>query len=460
MTNNYELVLISMLRDEDLQRLFFQHLQPSEIVEDVSRLTYESLRAAGSSDMGLIKLELSKRCRTPQITQDILTELNSVPVPILATAGKRSFETIVGKLEAYVRWRKFATHAEQMSSQDFTSVYPNHERYDRCIEAAKFRIDPTAGDGTFRFSEEDDFLRAMELASCGGKAVPSTCALITESLDDDGYTPGSVNLVVAPPGVTKSTFLCSEAVAFIKNGLNVLHYTIGDLSAFDVWKKYTANYLKTNLNHVKIHAAELNADKRVKDMFSHQVSRVVGAYSLTVDDIHDDAMRVRDMDKFDYQVIIVDYDGNIKSAKSDSMYLDGGYTYGILEKLSRETNSIVLSASQPKIDFWNKEIIPLEAAAESSKKQHAIDTMITFSNPNKQIPVGMVHLPKVRRGITGLSRHVLYLNGYATVVELKADKRKEIESWYKENDATAYDRVVSWAVAERGFHKSVIKNAA
>ena len=58
-------------------------------------------------------------------------------------------------------------------------------------------------------------------------------------------------------------------------------------------------------------------------------------------------------------------------------------------------------ASQPKQAFWGYEIIPLDGAAESSKKQMVVDLAMTMGMVSRDANVGTLFLNKLRRGQTG-----------------------------------------------------------
>ena len=71
----------------------------------------------------------------------------------------------------------------------------------------------------------------------------------------------------------------------------------------------------------------------------------------------------------------------------------------------------MLVASQPKISFFNEEIIPLDGCGESSQKQHIIDLLITIGKPGKlDAPLGIMYIPKNRDGWAN-KKIWLYLDG-------------------------------------------------
>ena len=99
-----------------------------------------------------------------------------------------------------------------------------------------------------------------------------------------------------------------------------------------------------------------------------------------------------------YDVIIVDYDGNLKQP-ADSMYESGGIIYDQAKNLAQINHSVVFMASQPKQSFWRNELIPIEACAESSKKQMVIDMLITIGRPEGvNTGIRKIYVPKNRRG--------------------------------------------------------------
>lgn len=122
--------------------------------------------------------------------------------------------------------------------------------------------------------------------------------------------------------------------------------------------------------------------------------------SATVDSLVEDINRFeKQLDK-DFGVIIIDYPDNL-ILEGRSLYEDGGTLYSSLEKLARLSQSVLLVASQPQKSYWNHQIIPLEAAAESSKKQQAVDIMMTLNTESRGANFGSILLAKARKGEVG-----------------------------------------------------------
>lgn len=122
-----------------------------------------------------------------------------------------------------------------------------------------------------------------------------------------------------------------------------------------------------------------------------------------VGDISMDALRQaiyswQESRKKHYDVIIIDYDSNLKQP-ADNMYESGGIIYDQAKNLAQVNKSVVFMASQPNKAYWKNEMIPLEACSESSKKQMIIDLLITIGRPEGcNTGIRKVFIPKNRRG--------------------------------------------------------------
>jgi len=140
-------------------------------------------------------------------------------------------------------------------------------------------------------------------------------------------------------------------------------------------------------------------------------------------------------------MIIIDYDENISKDDEDNIYESGGLIYNKMGMFAVENHSVVFIVSQPKPGYWNQEIIPLEAAAESSKKQKIIDTMITMGKPFRSSSVGSLFIAKNRRGEVG-SIIRIKMNGANTRIEAITQREyDEIKSREEaeQNNGSQYD---------------------
>ena len=447
-----ELSLVSFLRDDSIRGIFSKHLTPDLVVEDVSRLSLEAILAADSSDLGVILSELRKRLDNREIINDILNTFEKSVVPFSFSTNKR----VIKELESYIRWRKTSTQVNYMACQNLDSIIPANakekEAYLKLEEAINFSVDVDDVKNTFNFTLDEDYDRAKLLQCPEGKSMKSRLNVVYNALRSSGYVSGELTMFVAPPGVGKSTALSGEGVSFTGQGFNVLHYILGDLSALDVCHKYIANATKRSLNSVFRDSDKLMKVPAIREMFDKVIFKVKGTYEMDVDELCNDIKRMKD--KFNFDALIIDYDGNIRPSDNDNSYADGGYTYGKIRQLGTDLECTTLIGCQPKIGSWKESILGLDSANDSSKKQHHVDTIITASKPDIGIPLGTINLAKARSGETGRKNAICYFTSCATLLEISREEYHMIEKWYTKEDEPE-EMLRHWAINTKGMQLPV-----
>ena len=426
------------MRDDTIRNTFVKHISPEIIVESVAVYAFEAIRSADSSDLGLILVELKKRLGdSKDIITDIMDAFVRVDVPIIPS----NLERIVSELESYIRWRKTATQVNYMALQDLEAIVPitakEKEGYQKLSEAINFSVSFNEEKDIYDFSTIEDHERARLEVTSSGKSLKSGFKMINKYLQNFGYVAGELAMFVAPTGAGKSTILLAESVNFCREDSKVLHYVLGDLSPYDIETKYMANLLGKSLKKVLLTSDALQKTEAVQHMF--QNARFVRKESNEwgIDELCNDALRWKD--KFDYDALIVDYDGGIRPHAKDygsggAMYVEGGYTYSKMRHLAGKVGCTALIGCQSKANAWNAEFIGIESASESAKKQHHVDTMVTISLPDRSVPVGIMHLAKVRRGETGKKNCLCHFFNCSTILEVSKDEYDMVKEWYKKND--------------------------
>lgn len=255
-----------------------------------------------------------------------------------------------------------------------------------------------------------DQVKEARQASVGSsdqsKIVHSFLESLNKSLMFGGFQPSTVNMIVSPPGTGKSMYLINEGVNAAKQGFDILHIFIGDMVEYDGFIRYLSCISGTPQNTLVMmpQDKQMEVVKLCNQQYNNIFERLfVLAYpslSLTVDTLIEDISKFEKQLNKDFGVIIVDYPDNL-ILEGRSLYEDGGTLYSSLEKLARLSRSVVLVASQPQKSYWNHQIIPLEAAAESSKKQQAVDIMLTMNTDSRGANFGSMLLAKARKGEVG-----------------------------------------------------------
>lgn len=219
-----------------------------------------------------------------------------------------------------------------------------------------------------------------------------------------GLIPGTLNMVTAPPGRGKTTMLINQGVATAKQGYRILHVFLGDMSRFDGYLRYLSCFSGVPTSSL----VELSDDELAKFVQKWNMTGILNnidiasyaADELNANQLIEEITAIQKDQRKHFNVIIVDYDENL-SEEVDNMYKSGGQIYNKMALFAVLNKSVVFIASQPKTEYWKNEVIPLEAASESSKKQKIIDLMLTMGKPSKNSSIGSLHIAKNRRGKDG-----------------------------------------------------------
>jgi hypothetical protein len=117
--------------------------------------------------------------------------------------------------------------------------------------------------------------------------------------------------------------------------------------------------------------------------------------------------------------------------KGENMYEVGGIIYTALKGFAEKERCCILVGSQPKINFWDTELLPMESASESSRKQHAIDMMITMGRNKDCKHLGTLNIPAVRRGEGNVSVRINFEYKNSAIKELTQENYNRILSNFK-----------------------------
>lgn len=232
-------------------------------------------------------------------------------------------------------------------------------------------------------------------------------------LDDDFF-------VHHNSGVGKSTLLVTEGVHFSRLGFKVCHIVLGDLSEADVFLKYLSAYHQVETEKILEEGHQSYLTPEITSYF--QNVRVKSLLPDTYDVFQLLAKADQLYAKFPYDVLIVDYDGNIKDSSGlGNSYVESGQIYAQLKGHSMSKNCLVYVASQTKLMHWNDELVSKVSLNDSSKKAMHLDVLIGLGR-NKDCPhIGKLNLPKVRRGKSDQYSFILLNNGMGLIQECRRD---------------------------------------
>lgn len=253
-------------------------------------------------------------------------------------------------------------------------------------------------------SETVKSLHHQEFPEGTSTSIRSYFQLINLYTTYSGFKLGDLALYVAAPGGGKTTSLVCEGACSLRQGLKVYHIFIGDMSGFDAYTKYVAHFQSTNILNVITNPAQYLEDSETKSLLENLRISIHPAFKYSAEQI---VAQCKGLKKtFDFDVVILDYDSNVAKISSESMYSDGALSYGLYKGFAMEHRCVWIVASQPKPQYWGTEVLPMESANESSRKQHVVDIMVTFGVREGSSQLGSMHLAKCRRGEPGKTMRI------------------------------------------------------
>lgn len=309
-------------------------------------------------------LDLNAELRSRGIAEGTLSEFLQSIDYLREVNGDKPVEASSVKLLKNIF---FAGHYEVVKGRSNEEIFS----YCRGIEWVTDLVDP-------RFKIED-ITASFDVSEISALLAPensikSSLPCINESSPNRGYFPNELVTISAPPGTGKTQFLFTEALNFIKQGKRVFYIALGDMVNYFITirlmcmhDRISANDAYMDLEHK---LTEFRKNEKIRDNFKF-VCLESGKYS------HKEVFNFLSLMANAYDVFMVDYDGNF-APETDNMYKEGGGAYDSAINVCRVFNKLGFIASQPKIAFWNNEVLGKECLAESSRKQQITDTVVTF----------------------------------------------------------------------------------
>jgi len=225
-----------------------------------------------------------------------------------------------------------------------------------------------------------------------------------DTLMDGGLAGGELGIITACAGSGKSWVLAKMGAEAMKQGKNVLHYTL-ELNENYVGLRYDACFtgidfqnIRNNIDIVKKKIAEVPGKLIIK----YFPIKTVSAHSLK---LH--AERIQTLGtKID--LIIVDYADILRPSQSDrnsNSYSEAGGIYEELRGVAGEMQVPIWSASQSNRAAMDEDIIQANNISDSYRKIMTADFVISLSRKmsDKQANTARFHVIKNRFGPDGVT---------------------------------------------------------
>jgi replicative DNA helicase len=226
-----------------------------------------------------------------------------------------------------------------------------------------------------------------------------------KQLDDiskGGLGSGELGVVVAPTGAGKSMVLVHLGAQALKQGKNVIHYTL-ELADTVVASRYDSAITGVELRNLPVFKEKIYEE--VKEIEGKLIVKEYPTRSATIQTIknHIEKMRIRG---FEPDMIIVDYGDLIRpiSSRKDEKRHQLETIYEELRGLAQTCECPLWTASQTNRSGLNAEVITMESISEAFNKCFVADFIFSVSRTvkDKNTNGGRVFVAKNRNGPDGL----------------------------------------------------------
>ena len=227
---------------------------------------------------------------------------------------------------------------------------------------------------------------------------------VIDGLMDGGLGPGELGIITACAGSGKSWVLCKLGAEAMKQGKNVVHFTL-ELNENYVGLRYDACFTGIDFQNIRNNISvvrEKIAQVPGKLIIKYFPIKTVSAHSLKA---HCERLAMLGT-KVD--MIIVDYADILRPINSDrnsNSYQEAGGIYEELRGVAGELQVPIWSASQSNRAAMDEDIIQANNIADSYRKIMTADFVMSLSRKvnDKQANTARFHVIKNRFGPDGLT---------------------------------------------------------
>lgn len=243
--------------------------------------------------------------------------------------------------------------------------------------------------------------------------IPTRMEVLDQCLNG-GLGRSEMGVVVAAPGLGKTTALVSIGGAAVENGYNVVHISLEN-NEKQILRNYDMRLLKKNMDYIKD-----NVDKSIAAMFNIKKFRKgrlkikkYPAKTITVNTIRSYLDQLKAVEGFMPDVLIIDYGMLIKSVQNYSDKRNSiESAYEEIRALADDYNCAVWTAAQGNRSSLSKKIVTMEDLAECFAISNTADVMVCLCQTKKEKVKGdmRLFLAKVRdnAGSLVLKGKILY----------------------------------------------------
>jgi replicative DNA helicase len=251
----------------------------------------------------------------------------------------------------------------------------------------------------------DRFKRLYEMPEKDRDIFKSMISTLNGAIEG-GLQRKEIAMVVAPPGVGKSLFLANQCVQSLMENRKVLYISL-EMSEDRVAQRLDSISTITSQSRMKTDPTYLPEVKRRLNVFKEKFSKgelvikELPCGSTTVHGIRALLSILRNHEKFEPDVIIVDYIGLLKySDKGAAKYEAMEQIVSDLRGIAQEHNCVVWTATQTNRQGRNVRLITDSELGDSYGQVRPVDLAVSLNQTREEYEDGKMRLyaMKVRNG--------------------------------------------------------------
>lgn len=222
-----------------------------------------------------------------------------------------------------------------------------------------------------------------------------------------GLGSGELGVIVAATGVGKSHFLTMLGATALRNGLNVLHYTL-ELSEAAIGLRYDSNLCDIDNSDI-IEKKDVVIEAYKQQKLGRLIIKEFPSSTATIYTLRAHIERL-DIKGFKPDVILIDYADIMRSTRQyDSLRHELKLIYQELRAFAMEKKIPIWTASQSNKEGSSAEVVDLSNMSEAYGKAMEADVVLSISRRSheKSQGTGRLYVAKNRAGRDGLVFPVL-----------------------------------------------------
>ena len=217
---------------------------------------------------------------------------------------------------------------------------------------------------------------------------------------DGGLGGGELGVVVAPAGIGKTWCLQSMGASAVKNGLNVVHYTL-ELNQNYVGLRYDTIFSGVPTANIKFYQDDVK--KKIDQLKGTLLIKYFPTKSATVQTLAAHLSQI-EIQGTKPDLVLVDYADILKGMGSEKRHVLENI-YEDLRGLAGEIECPIWTASQANRSSLEEDVIDATKVAEAYSKVMIADFVVSVSRKveDKIANTGRFHVIKNRFGIDGVT---------------------------------------------------------